>query len=334
MRSLLERQGSTPLDDTVADRVLEVAAGNPLTLLELPLTLSPEQRVGREGAESCSTLARPRRRRSCTASFDSPRQRDTPCCSRRWMRTQRSRRSSEHAASSASMQLGSATPRRPDFSALWKHTSHFATRLFARPPCTARHLPTGAPHTQRWRERSPAPRWPTDVLGIWHEQQRRRMNSRPRPWPKRRAERATGGLTGRRRAPSSSPRDSRRIRKSGLAGSSAPPRQPISQVTSALPSTISTPRAPTSPVRSSRLKSSISAAGWQLAWAPRPPRATFSLQPPIAASRKTRGARRSCSPTLSSRACGADDRRTRSSWGVEPGGLPRARIEEFESGRV
>ncbi len=52
MRSLLERQGSAPLDATVADRVLQAAAGNPLTLLELPLTLSPEQRVGREGAES------------------------------------------------------------------------------------------------------------------------------------------------------------------------------------------------------------------------------------------------------------------------------------------
>ena len=52
MRSLLERQGSTLLDGTVADRVLQAAAGNPLTLLELPLTLSPEQRVGREGAES------------------------------------------------------------------------------------------------------------------------------------------------------------------------------------------------------------------------------------------------------------------------------------------
>ena len=51
MQALLDRRAPVSLAQTVAARVLEVAAGNPLTLLELPLALTSEQRLGLDGAE-------------------------------------------------------------------------------------------------------------------------------------------------------------------------------------------------------------------------------------------------------------------------------------------
>lgn len=47
-RDLLAASSPEPLDAAVAERLLEVAGGNPLALRELPRTLSPAQRRGRE----------------------------------------------------------------------------------------------------------------------------------------------------------------------------------------------------------------------------------------------------------------------------------------------
>src|SRR4029077_14993958 len=52
LRFLLERQELTALEDAVANRVVESAAGNPLAVLELPLALTPAQQAGLEDAET------------------------------------------------------------------------------------------------------------------------------------------------------------------------------------------------------------------------------------------------------------------------------------------
>jgi GMP synthase-like glutamine amidotransferase len=51
MQALLDRRAPVPLAPAVAARVLDVAAGNPLTLLELPLALTSQQRLGLESAD-------------------------------------------------------------------------------------------------------------------------------------------------------------------------------------------------------------------------------------------------------------------------------------------
>ena len=52
MRALLDRRGPVSLAEAVSTRVLEVAAGNPLTLLELPLALTSKQQLGLDDAET------------------------------------------------------------------------------------------------------------------------------------------------------------------------------------------------------------------------------------------------------------------------------------------
>src|SRR5262245_33416587 len=52
MRALLDRRAPGSLADAVSVPALEVAPGNPLTLLELPLALTSNQRLGLDGAET------------------------------------------------------------------------------------------------------------------------------------------------------------------------------------------------------------------------------------------------------------------------------------------
>ena len=69
LRFLLERQELTALEDAVANRVVESAAGNPLAVLELPLALTLASKRGWKTRRPCFTLVQLERRRFSTAFF-------------------------------------------------------------------------------------------------------------------------------------------------------------------------------------------------------------------------------------------------------------------------
>ena len=247
MAALLDQRVSVSLAQAVAARVLEVSAGNPLTLLELPLGLTSEQRLGREGTETIlhdrasaeeafvhrlARLPDPARGAVLVASLDEEAELETVLSACRELGIGAS---------------GSARRRQPACSVSRTREYYSATRSCARRPCMRLRSLGAAPRTQLWPVRWPGTRTPIDAPGTRHERPRRRRKQSLPTWPRPRGGRATGALTAQLHAPSSLPRASRPTRRSGLAGSSRLPRPPISRGTSVRRSTTWTLPAPMSP---------------------------------------------------------------------------------------
>ncbi len=113
MQALFDRRAPVSLAQTVAARVLEVAAGNPLTLLELPLALTSQQRLGLESAEGILHDRATAEEAFVHRLTRLPGPARGAVLSQAWTRKQRSRPCSRPVASSGSAHLRSAKLRKP-----------------------------------------------------------------------------------------------------------------------------------------------------------------------------------------------------------------------------